>query len=292
MRCKTQTGLRLLLCGLMVFAPGCQVTDPNGGVWKLGPSQPGTPSQGKQVGTFKGPDGKTYILIDFNDDGVPDVAYDPETGQMRPIQQIGVHPLPVPKKNRPNVSPPPDGKKPKVSKSGGNGNSQSAQEDEDWGTRIDWGMSIEPPRPIEFEGTAAENIAALGLNVEPGTEIETEALQLHLFDTVSRYTDITFNWQSEFRWDAGNKSYIPGNGISYEFYALPGETVEDAWYLSLRVAGPLKSVAKWAVNMDLDRHWTFEFDWEGSTWTVDADAPSNTLTLYQNGQEVGHEPLY
>lgn len=222
------------------------------------------------VGTFVGPDGKTYLLIDVNGDGVPDFAQGPD-GVWRKITPP----------NQPYPSNP---------------SSNQATSDQNsfilstpvspipwnpwnafWSGLTDWSAGIDPPMPFDFTGrTAGEWLAFYGMDVPAGAIAETEGLRLNLFDTSTMYANVTFFSSSDFALPD-----VHAFDLDYEFSGLFGAP-SDPDFLVLRVAGDFTEVIKFAFEIG-DGVQRFSFTINNISWSVVADEDAMTATLYQDG---------
>lgn len=263
----TLASLAAAAASVLMVLEACTVTDPAGNKWEVGPSQrpaPG-PTNGVVVGTFVGPDGKTYLLIDVNGDGVPDFAQGPD-GVWRKITPP----------NQPYPTNPPSTQ---------NSSSQSQFSPATpynpwnvfWSGLTDWDAGIDPAMPFDFAGfSAGEWLDFYGMDVPAGQLAETEGLRLNLFDTTTMRADATFFSSSNFALPD-----IAAFNLEYEFSGLIG-TSGDPDFLVLRVAGDFSEVVKFAFGIG-DGVQTFSFLNDGASWKVVADENTGLVTLYKDG---------
>ena len=264
----------------------CTVTTPGGQKWTVGPAQPGSPAKGVVVGTFVGPDGKTYKLIDVNGDGIPDFAQGPD-GSWRKIT-----PPNEPTPQQPVGAQPGGGVTNGTGTSTGSLGTVSSAElalwrnwNSYWSGGVDWDSGIEPAMPFSFGNLDASDwIAYYGMDIPAGQAAETSGLGLNVFNTTTLYTDATFFSSTDF--------VIPDAedlGLSYEYYALLGGAQEPD-FLVMRVAGPINNVIRFAFEVG-DGVQEFEFTNNGAQWLVVADEGLMEAALYQNGTYVGQIPI-
>ena len=278
----TAAGTALTLLAL----PACTVTDPGGGKWTVGPRVPPQPNNGTVFGTFVGPDGNTYQLVDTNGDGVPDFAVGPD-GQWRPITPPTTPTTPAGpvQPAQPGETLPGKGGGETVNRSGNNLAEMTLEPVRapiDWSDYVDWDNSIDPPMPFDFGGLSPEDwIAAVGLDIEPGTVAQTDALRVNSADMIGMTGDATFPLSSAF--------VIPDVTefeLSSEIYALLDDN-GGPFFMAFRVAGDLSEIVRFAWEIG-DGVQELEFDNDGSEWTLIADEDAGTATLFQDGLFVGH----
>lgn len=263
------------VAGIGVFlltVQACTVTDPSGRKWQVAPAEPPNgPSRGVVTGTFVGPDGKTYNLVDFSGDGVPDFVQDPD-GKYLKITPVD-EPIPV---------QPPTGTE-RVA--GGGYPVDPKPWNNYWSAHVDWDAGISPPMPFDFGSSdAGDWISCYGMDVPAGQLAITTALRLYQFDTSTLYTDAVFYSSSNFVMPDINDFVL-----DYEFYGMLGEQ-DDPDFLVMRVAGDLNEVIKFAFEIG-DGVQQFRFTESGISWNVVADEESMTATLYQNGLNYSSMPI-
>ena len=249
----------------LISVSACTVTDPAGNTWRVDPTPSSNgPVGGTVVGTFVGPDGNTYRLIDVNGDGVPDFAQGPD-GRWRKITPPD-QPIPA--------EPPSTAER---TTTGGGQPIDPEPWNEYWSEGVDWSSGIVPPVPFDF-GTsdAGDWVTYFGMDVSPGQLATTSGLHLHQFDTTTLHTDAVFYSSSDFAMPD-----IEDFDLDYEFYGLLGEQ-SDPDFLSMRVAGNLEEVIRFAFEIG-DGVQEFSFTDAGGTWTVVADEPTMHAMLFRNG---------
>lgn len=264
-----------IAAGIGVFlltVQACTVTDPSGRKWQVAPAEPPNgPIRGVVVGTFVGPDGKTYKLVDFNGDCVPDFAQSPD-GEYRKITPI----------DEPIPTQPPTGTE---QVSGGGHPVDPEPWNSFWSDHVDWDAGISPPMPFDFGSLDASDwISYYGMNIPAGQTAITTGLRLYLFDASTLYTDAVFYTSSNF--------IIPEVDdfvLDYEFYGMLGEQ-DDPDFMVMRIAGDLSEVIKFAFEIG-DGVQQFGFTESGISWNVVADEETMTATLYRNGLFYSSMPI-
>ncbi len=289
----------LFLLGMSFIITACTITEPGGRRWTIDPfpgaPEPEGPCVARLVGTFRGCD-----LWDFNCDGVADLAHcDGEWYFIDPYEP-----------------PSPPAGSPPVPSDGG---PTDEEEDENLlelytllnETLDETGLTEMAQKagladiarrmaaPYNFvslpfktalafdfgDWSAAEWMASYGLNVDPGSQVQTESISF-VYDTVTRRTEIALPWRSDW--------HIPNpleHGIaSFEVKVLLPSGGGPAFVI-LRLGGQDVNILNYILEMDADGVSAHEHEYAGHIYRVEGDAAAGVARLYEDGTLLEEVPL-
>lgn len=233
------------------------------------PNDPGTPVQH--------PDepGRNVTGFDTDGDGVIDLIYDPVTKRWYKVTPV----------NPPAGNPPQSGKK---ALKDGVALKMTAE-----GAILaeDGSPSMEPmqivgevldSKPLSWGNLSAEQwITNLGLNTEPGTQLNSELLYMYELDTEGE-SEITLFWSTAYAlqgpWDYN---------LAYAIHALPSEVGGEA-AMQVHVRGDTLDVARWLIDMGATQ---IKHQDRGATWTVSSNDAGDAVNVYLEGAFVRQIPI-